>query len=64
MFTSAQIRPRMVRIERAPHEKNANVSKDDDDDESSRESPATVAKRARQFATIQQSMSAPELGTS
>jgi hypothetical protein len=35
-----------------------------DDDELFRENPATVAEQARQFSTIKELLTAPELGTS
>jgi hypothetical protein len=63
MFTPAEIRTHIARIERE-HAKDANASEDHDDDETFRESPATMAERARQFTTIKELLTAPELGTS
>ena len=63
MFTSDDIRSHMARIEREQQAKDAAAS-EDDDDEAFRESPATVAARARQFAIIKELLTAQELGTS
>ncbi len=63
MFTSAEIRTHIARIEHEQQAKNADAS-DDDEDETFRESPARVATRARQFAVIKELLTAPELGTS
>jgi len=62
IFTSEEIRTQIARIEREQREKDANAA--EDDDELFRESPATAAQRARQFATIKELLTAPELGTS
>lgn len=63
MFTSDEIRAHMARIERERQAKGAAAS-EDDEDETLRESPATVAARARQFAIIKELLTAQELGTS
>ena len=63
MFTSAEIRTHITRVEREQQAKDADASEDDEDD-TFRESPATVAARARQFALIKELLTAPELGTS
>ena len=63
MFTSDEIRTHLARIERAQQAKAAAAPKDDED-ETFRESPATVAARARQFAIIRELLTAHELGTS
>jgi DNA-binding SARP family transcriptional activator len=63
MFTTEEIRTHIARVEREQRERDANAA-EDDDDELIRESPAIVAKQARQFATIKELLTAPELGTS
>ena len=63
MFTLDEIRTHMARIEREQQAKDAAVS-EDDEDETFRESPATVAARTRQFAIIKELLTAQELGTS
>lgn len=63
MFTSAEIRKHIARIELEQQAKNADAS-EDNEDETFHESPATVAERARQFAIIKELLTAPELGTS
>jgi hypothetical protein len=62
MFTPEEIRTHLARVEREQAENDANTAPDDD--ELFRESPATVAEQARQFAIIKQLLTAPELGTS
>ena len=61
MFTPQEIRTHIARVERELHDKNAPVEEDDD---LIRESPTTIAKRAGQFATIKELLTATELGTS
>jgi hypothetical protein len=61
MFTPPEIRTHIARIECEQYENNAAAI---DDDDLIRESPATVAERARQFATIKELLTATELGTS
>ena len=63
MFTLDEIRTHMARIEREQQAKDA-ASSEDDEDETFRESPATVAARTRQFAIIKELLTAQELGTS
>jgi hypothetical protein len=63
MFTSTEIRTQMARIEREQKALDAEAL-EDNEDETFRESPATVVERARQFATIKELLTAPELGTS
>jgi hypothetical protein len=62
MFTPEEIRSHITRVEREQREKVADTA--EDDDELFRESPATVAEQARQFAMIKELLTAPELGTS
>jgi hypothetical protein len=62
MFTPEEIRTHIARVEREQREKDSEDT--EDDDELFRESPATVAERARQFATVKELLTAPELGTS
>ena len=65
MFTPEELRTHVARVEREQREKDAEAAEDnDDDDEWIRESPATVAEGARQFATIKELLTARELGTS
>jgi hypothetical protein len=61
MFTPQEIRPHIARVEREIHVESPAT---EDDDALLQESPATIAKRAAQFATIKESLTAPELGTS
>jgi hypothetical protein len=63
MFTPAEIRTHIARIERDQQTEAANASENDEDD-TFHESPATVAARAQQFAIIKELLTAPELGTS
>ena len=63
MFTPAEIRTHIARIEREQQAKATEALKDDEDD-TFRESPATVAARARQFAIIKELLMEPALGTS
>jgi hypothetical protein len=63
MFTSDEIRIHIARIERQQASKAVKDLEDDEDD-TFRESPATVAARAQQFAIIKELLTAPELGTS
>lgn len=60
MFTPQEIRTHIARIEREQSDK-IDIN---EDDELISESPATVAERARQFATIKELLTAKELGTS
>ena len=61
MFTSEEIAAQLTRIERELNEKNEDIL---DEDDLLRESPATVAERARQFATIKELLTTATLGTS
>ena len=61
MFTPQEMNIHIARIERELHEKNILL---EDDDDLIHESPATIAKRAGQFATIKELLTATELGTS
>jgi hypothetical protein len=61
MFTPQEMRTHIARVERELLEKNA-ATKDDDD--LLQESPTTIAKRAGQFATIKELLTATEFGTS
>jgi hypothetical protein len=61
MFTPPEIKTHIARVERELHDKNLPVEGDDD---LIRESPTTIAKRAGQFATIKELLTATELGTS
>ena len=61
MFTSEEIAAQLTRIERELNEKNEDIL---DEDDLLRESPAAVAERARQFATIKELLTAATLGTS
>jgi DNA-binding SARP family transcriptional activator len=63
MFTREELRTHIARVEREQREKDADAAEDDDDG-FIRESPASVAERARQFATIKELLTARELGTS
>ena len=63
MFTFAEIRTHISRIEHEQQARNADAS-EDGEDETLRESPATMAARAQQFAIIKELLTAPELGTS
>ena len=63
MFTPAEIRTHIARIEREQQAKAAEALEDDEDD-TFRESPATAAARAQEFAIIKELLTAPELGTS
>src|SRR5208337_1460053 len=56
IFTSEEIHTHIARIEREHHEKDANVT--EDDDELFYESPAIAAERTRQFATIKELLTA------
>ena len=62
MFTPEEIRTHIARVEREQAENNTNAAADDD--ELSRESPATVADQAWRFAIIADFLTAPELGIS
>jgi hypothetical protein len=67
MFTPEEIRTHLAQIEREQREYDAEIEKDDELDEEGeliRESPAAAAKRAQQFATIKELLTAAELGTS
>ena len=61
MFTPLEIKTHIARVERELHDKSLPV---EDDDDLIRESPATIANRAGQFATIKELLTATELGTS
>jgi len=60
MFTPLEISNHIARIERELHAKSLL----EEDDDLSKESPTTIAKRAAQFATIKELLTATELGTS
>jgi hypothetical protein len=61
MFSPQEIRTHIARAEREMHVESPAP---EDDDALVQESPATIAKRAAQFATIKELLTAPELGTS
>ena len=60
MFTPQEIRTHIARVEREMHNDSATT---EDDDDLLGESPTTIAKRAAQFATIKELLTAAELGT-
>ena len=60
-FTSEEIGTHQTRIERERNQKDKDVL---DEDDPLRESPATIAERARRFATIEELLTATTLGTS
>ena len=61
MFTPQEIRTHIARVERELHDKSAIAEGDDD---LLQESPTTIARRAGQFVTIKELLTATELGTS
>jgi hypothetical protein len=61
IFTSKEIGTHLTRIERERNQKDKDVL---DEDDPLRESPATIAERARRFATIEELLTATTLGTS
>ena len=61
MFTQTEIRTHIARVERELRESNVAVP---EDDALIQDSPATIAERARQFASIKELLTAPALGTS
>ena len=61
MFTPEEMRTHIARLEREQSEKAVDVSEEDG---LFRESPAAAAERARQFTTINELLTAAELGTS
>ena len=61
MFTPLEIRNHIARVEWELHEKSLPI---EDDDDLIKESPSTIAKRAAQFASIKELLTATELGTS
>src|SRR6266446_3787955 len=61
MFTPQEIRTHIARVERDMHDENTTT---EDADDLLQESPTTIAKRAAQFATIKELLTATELGTS
>jgi hypothetical protein len=61
MFTPQEIRTHSARVERELRDQSATV---EDDDDLLRERPTTIAKRAAQFATIKELLTATELCTS
>ena len=61
MFAPFELSNHIARIERELHEKSLLLEEDDD---VTKESPTTIAKRAAQFATIKELLTATELGTS
>jgi len=62
MFTPAEMRTHIARMEREQRENDD--SSEEDNDDLFRESPAAAAERARRFATIKELLTAAELGTS
>jgi hypothetical protein len=60
-FTSEEIGTHLTRIEREQNQKDKDVL---DEDDPLRESPATIAERARRFATIEELLTTTTLGTS
>ncbi len=63
MFSADEIRDHLARLEREQNERDAE-NDDADEDEFPDESPAVVAERVRQFATINDLLTADMLGTS
>jgi phosphopantothenate synthetase len=61
MFTPEEIRIHTARLERDQSEKAVD---DSDEDELYRESQIAAAERIRQFTTLKELLTAPELGTS
>jgi hypothetical protein len=61
MFTPFEISNHIARIERELHAKSRLLEEDDD---LTKESRTTIAKRATQFAVIKELLTATELGTS
>ena len=61
MFTPLEMKAHIERIERELRDKKIAL---EDDNDLIQESPATIAKRAGQFATIKELLIATELGTS
>jgi hypothetical protein len=61
MFTPEEIRTHTARLEREQSERAVD---DSDEDEVYRESPTAAAERIRQFTTLKELLTAPELGTS
>ena len=61
MFTPLEIGNHIARIERELHAKSLLLEEDDD---LTKETPTTITKRAAQFATIKELLTATELGTS
>jgi hypothetical protein len=61
MFTPLEIRTHIARVERELQDKSIPT---EDDDDLFKDSPTTIVKRATQFATIKELLTATELGTS
>jgi hypothetical protein len=61
MFTPEEIAAQLTRME---HERNAKDEDVSDEDDPLRESPVSIAERARQFMTIKELLTATTLGTS
>jgi hypothetical protein len=61
MFTPQEMQTHIARVEREQGKQDIDVA---EDDELIAESPVAAAERARQFATIKELLTAPELGTS
>jgi hypothetical protein len=61
MFTPEEIRIHTARLEREQSEKAVD---DSDEEELYRESPIAAAERIRQFTTLKELLTTPELGTS
>ena len=64
MFTPQEMRTHLARIEREQGEYDAEIDALDGEDAPILESPAASAERARQFATIRELLTAPDLGIS
>ena len=61
MFTPAEIGAQLTRIERKQNQEEEDVL---DEDDPLDEDPASIAERARRFATIKELLTATTLGTS
>jgi hypothetical protein len=63
MFSAAEIRSHLARLEREQIERDTE-NRETDEDEFQYESPARAAERVRQFATIKDLLTTETLGTS
>jgi hypothetical protein len=63
IFSADELRVHLARLEREQSERDGDFA-DLDEDDLHRESPASVAARARQFAMIKELLTATTLGTS